>query len=114
MVAFSGGKGIRGPQSTGILCGRKDLIEAAVLNSSPNYRCIGRPMKVCKEEIVGLITALELFVNQDHEAVWASWKDKAEIIVKMFSKSATVETRQDRRITSHQFIWDISQSDAMP
>jgi L-seryl-tRNA(Ser) seleniumtransferase len=81
MVAFSGGKGIRGPQSTGILCGRKDLMEAAVLNSSPNYRCIGRPMKVSKEEIVGLITVLELFVNQDHEATWADWKDKAKHIV---------------------------------
>jgi len=81
MVTFSGGKGLRGPQSTGILCGRKDLIEAAALNSSPHYRCVGRPMKVCKEEVVGLITALELFVRQDHEAVWKAWREKARYIV---------------------------------
>ena len=102
MVAFSGGKGIRGPQSTGILCGRKDLMEAAVLNSSPNYRCIGRPMKVCKEEIVGLITALELFVNQDHEAVWASWRDKAEAIVRAFQDIAGLRAWVDEDPTTRE------------
>jgi uncharacterized pyridoxal phosphate-dependent enzyme len=58
LVNFSGGKGIRGPQSTGILAGRKDLIRAAALNASPNQG-IGRPSKTSKEEIVGLVTALE-------------------------------------------------------
>ncbi len=84
MVTFSGGKGVRGPQSTGILAGRKDLIEAAYLNSlnydSP-HAGIGRPMKVCKEEVVGLITALEMFVDTDHEAVWQAWKAKSQVIV---------------------------------
>ena len=81
MVSFSGGKGVLGPQSTGILCGRKDLIEAAYMNSSPNSESVGRPAKVCKEEIAGLITALELFVDTDHEALSAQWLAKCEHIV---------------------------------
>ena len=80
MVAFSGGKGVRGPQSTGILCGRKYLIEAARLHTCPGSIGILRVAKVCKEEIVGLIIALELFVNRDHEAVWNSWRKKAQTI----------------------------------
>jgi L-seryl-tRNA(Ser) seleniumtransferase len=80
LVCFSGGKGLRGPQSTGILCGRKDLVDAAVLNGSPNLG-IGRGMKVCKEEIVGLITALELFVKCDHQAEWDDWRAKSQTVV---------------------------------
>ena len=66
MVVFSGGKGVRGPQGAGILCGRRDLIEAAAANANPN-QFLGRPMKVSKEEIVGLVTALELFVKEDED-----------------------------------------------
>ena len=79
LVTFTGGKGLRGPQSTGILCGRSDLIKAAQLNMSPNHG-IGRPAKVCKEEIAGLIAALDLFVKTDHEAEWASWRTSSEVI----------------------------------
>ncbi len=68
LVVISGGKGIRGPQSTGILAGRQDLIEAARLHHAPNGN-IGRGMKVGKEEIVGLVVALERFVSLDHRAV---------------------------------------------
>ncbi len=82
LVAFSGGKGIRGPQSTGILAGRRELIEAAYMNSSPNYRCVGRAMKVSKEEIAALITALEIFVGQDHKALWERWRARAESIAR--------------------------------
>ena len=57
MVSFSGGKGVMGPQSSGILCGRKDLIEAAYMNAAPNSQGIGRPAKVSKENIAGLVTA---------------------------------------------------------
>jgi D-glucosaminate-6-phosphate ammonia-lyase len=67
LVSFSGGKGIRGPQSTGILAGRKDLIRAAALNYSPN-QAVGRPSKTSKEEIVGLVSALELFLAEDEAA----------------------------------------------
>ena len=81
MVSFSGGKGVMGPQSTGILCGRADLIEAAYLNGQPNSDGIGRSAKVCKEEIAGLITALELFVDTDHQALAAEWRDKSQSVV---------------------------------
>jgi L-seryl-tRNA(Ser) seleniumtransferase len=67
LVIYSGGKGIRGPQSTGILAGRRDLIRAATLNASPN-QAIGRPSKTSREEIVGLVTALELFLAEDEKA----------------------------------------------
>ena len=67
MVILSGGKGVRGPQGTGILAGRKDLVEAAAANASPN-QFVGRGMKVAKEEIVGLVAALRIFVEEDEEA----------------------------------------------
>ena len=64
LVTFSGGKGMRGPQCTGLLLGRKDLIEAAKKNNSPNSNTIGRGMKVAKEEIVGLVAAVACQVLQ--------------------------------------------------
>jgi D-glucosaminate-6-phosphate ammonia-lyase len=67
LVSFSGGKGIRGPQSTGFLIGRRDLVRAASLNASPN-QAIGRAAKTSKEEIAGLVTALELFLAEDEAA----------------------------------------------
>ncbi len=67
MVVFSGGKGVRGPQGSGILCGRRDLIEAASASANPN-QFLARPMKVAKEEIVGLLTALKIFMEEDEEA----------------------------------------------
>jgi D-glucosaminate-6-phosphate ammonia-lyase len=76
LVIISGGKGILGPQSTGILAGRKALIEAAYLNHSPNT-AIGRGMKVGKEEIVGFIVALNRYLALDHEAVMETWNRKA-------------------------------------
>jgi len=79
LVVISGGKGIRGPQSTGMLAGRADLIEAARLQATPNAH-IGRGMKVGKEEIVGLITALNRYVALDHEAEHATWARKARYV----------------------------------
>ena len=66
LVIFSGGKGIRGPQSSGLILGRRDLIEACAMNGSP-YHGVGRPCKVGKEEIVGLVTAIELFSDPEYE-----------------------------------------------
>ena len=80
MVIYSGGKGLRGPQSTGVLCGKKHLIEAALANASPNF-AIGRGAKVCKEEIIGLLTALELYLKRDHEADMRDWRAQAQLIV---------------------------------
>ena len=80
MVIFSGGKGVRGPQGTGILCGRADLIEAALANASP-AQFIGRSAKVAKEEIVGLVTALSMFVEEDEEAEMAWYREMAQRVV---------------------------------
>ncbi|MGH9753641.1 MAG: aminotransferase class V-fold PLP-dependent enzyme [Blastocatellia bacterium] len=74
LVAFSGGKALRGPQCSGLLLGRKDLVEAAFLNDSPFPDSIGRGCKVGKEEIIGLLTAVELFLKRDHAADWKRWQ----------------------------------------
>lgn len=79
LVVISGGKGIRGPQSTGILAGRADLIEAARLQASPNAH-IGRAMKVGKEEIIGFIVALNRYEKLNHDAVHEEWMNKARYI----------------------------------
>lgn len=80
LVCFSGGKGIRGPQSAGLLLGRKDLIRAALRNAPPNGDTVGRGMKVNKEEILGMLVALELFVERDHEAQWKEWEKQVRYI----------------------------------
>ncbi len=67
LAVFSGGKDLRGPQSSGLIVGRKDLIDAMRVNGNPNHS-IGRPMKVGKEEMVGLLTAVQLYLDIDQEA----------------------------------------------
>ena len=83
MVIYSGGKAVRGPQGTGILCGRADLIEAAAANASPNG-FIGRSMKVAKEEIIGLITALGIWVDEDEEAETRRYEEMCQTVVDAF------------------------------
>lgn len=80
LVTFSGGKMLRGPQSAGILLGRKDLIEAALLNYSPHECPIGRPMKVNKEEIFGMYAALKSYLQRDHKKEWQQWIDQTKRI----------------------------------
>lgn len=83
MVAFSGGKGIGGPQSSGLLAGKSELVEAAVMNSlnlDSSVAGIGRPMKVSKENIVGLVTAIQLFTDSDEAAEWQGWQSKADYV----------------------------------
>ncbi len=80
LVAFSGGKGLRGPQSAGLLLGRKDLIAAARLNAPPNGNTIGRGLKVNKEEMLGLLAALELYLAKDHVAEQREFQARAEVI----------------------------------
>jgi L-seryl-tRNA(Ser) seleniumtransferase len=82
LVTFSGGKGIRGPQSAGLLLGRKDLIQAARMNAAPNGNAIGRGMKVNKEELLGMMVAVELFLNKDHAAERRDFDNRAEAIRK--------------------------------
>jgi D-glucosaminate-6-phosphate ammonia-lyase len=92
LVAFSGGKGLRGPQSSGLLLGRKDLIAAARLNNNPNSDSICRTNKVNKEEIVGMLVALELFLKRDHDAVWKEWEARCESIMKELAGFDDVRT----------------------
>jgi L-seryl-tRNA(Ser) seleniumtransferase len=93
LVTFSGGKGLRGPQCTGLLLGRKDLIEAAKKNNSPNSNTIGRGMKVAKEEIVGLVAAVDWFLKQDDAAMEAEYRGRADRIAKHLSTIPTLQTQ---------------------
>lgn len=79
LVIYSGGKGIRGPQDSGLLAGRADLIEAARANGSPN-RAVGRAAKVSKEAMVGLAVALDRFLAHDHDADFAEHREQAMMI----------------------------------
>lgn len=93
LVAFSGGKGIRGPQCTGLLLGKKDLIDAAQLNNSPHSNTIGRGMKVGKEEIVGLLAAVDWFLKQDDAAMEAEYRARAQRITERVRSIPGVEAR---------------------
>ena len=93
LVTFSGGKGLRGPQCTGLLLGRKDLIEAAKKNNSPNSNTLGRGLKVAKEEIVGLVAAVDWFLAQDDAAMEAEFRNRAERIAARLKDLPTVETK---------------------
>jgi len=92
LVAFSGGKGLRGPQSAGLLLGRQELIEAARMNDSPNSDSLCRTNKVNKEELAGMLVALERFLNLDHDAVWKIWEKRCDVIAKQAKKVKGVET----------------------
>jgi len=84
MVGYSGGKGIGGPQGSGMLVGREELVLAAYenhLNSRGTRAGVGRSAEASKEDIVGLVTALQIFTDSDHEAVWAGWRAGAEHIL---------------------------------
>ena len=96
MVTFSGGKGIRGPQSTGILCGKKHLIEAAYLNGPPHANAVCRSAKVCKEEIAGLITALQLFIDTDFDQIISEWTEKCTFIVESICKLPGVQAKVEK------------------
>ena len=81
LVCFSGGKGLMGPQSSGLLLGRADLIAGARANNSPSSATIGRGMKVNKEEMLGIMVALESFLQRDHEKEWQEWERRAKLII---------------------------------
>ena len=92
LVTFSGGKGIRGPQSAGLLLGRQDLIEAARLNASPNSDSIGRGMKVNKEELLGMMVAVETYLKKDHAAEWREFEKRIKIISDSVGPVSSVKT----------------------
>jgi L-seryl-tRNA(Ser) seleniumtransferase len=93
LVTFSGGKGMRGPQCSGLLLGRKDLIEGAKQNNSPNSNSIGRGMKVAKEEIVGLVAAVDWFLRQDDTFMEKEYRNRAERIAAHVRDLPTVQTQ---------------------
>ncbi len=80
LVCFSGGKGIRGPQSAGLLLGNRELIQAARLHAPPRGNTLGRGMKVNKEEILGMLVALEIYVTKNHQAEWKLWEGQIQLI----------------------------------
>ncbi len=92
LVGFSGGKGLRGPQLTGLLLGRKDLIEAARLNNSPNGDTLCRTNKVNKEEVIGMLVALETYLKLDHAAEWKDWENRCQRIAEALKEFKDVKT----------------------
>ena len=97
-VAYSGGKCLRGPQASGLVLGRKDLLQAAFLNGAPHH-ALARPMKAGKEEIMGLLAAVEQWIKRDHKAEWKEWEQRLGVItdaVKDFD-SVTTTIRQRGR-----------------
>jgi uncharacterized pyridoxal phosphate-dependent enzyme len=92
LYAFSGGKGLRGPQCSGLLLGRKDLIEAALLNCSPREGAVCRPMKVGKEEVIGCLTALETWLSIDEKKLYAEWNGRVDRIRKLVDTVPGVKT----------------------
>ena len=113
LVCVSGGKFMRGPQSTGILSGRKDLIAAARLNAPPRGNNIGRGMKVNKEEIFALYFALERFINTDQDQEWKMLEDRITIIANAASsvkgvKAEVIPLLLINRIPTLNISWDKS------
>jgi seryl-tRNA(Sec) selenium transferase len=92
LITFSGGKAMRGPQCAGLLIGREDLVHYALLNNSPYEDVLGRGQKVGKEEIVGMIKALELYLSEDHDALAKEWQQRLENISKQITKVPGVST----------------------
>jgi L-seryl-tRNA(Ser) seleniumtransferase len=110
MVAFSGGKAIRGPNDTGLLLGRRDLIDTAKANASP-HAGIGRHLKVSKEDLIACLAAVERFVKLDHEAEWKEWERRVALIRDRLRDIPTVEGQQTvPPIANHvphlQLTWD--------
>src|SRR5262249_5031577 len=115
MVAFSGGKDIRGPQAAGILIGKEDLMHYALLNMSPQEDRIRRCCKVGKETIFGMLKALEIFVNQDYEATLRTYDERAQVIthaLKEFGVTALPRqfNRQALGNVTPRYSWRIDRS----
>lgn len=120
LVTFSGGKMMRGPQSAGLLFGRKDLITAARLNHSPHEAPIGRPMKVNKEEMFGMYAALKSYLERDHKKEWEDWLQRAKRIGTQLEMVQTVKTETHidpgpaNAFPSLDVVWDFSKVKIKP
>jgi L-seryl-tRNA(Ser) seleniumtransferase len=94
LVAFSGGKALRGPNNTGLLLGRKHLVDAAKRNASPHCGTIGRMMKVSKEDMVALLAAVERYLHIDHQAEWREWERRIGVIEQALKDIPTLECQR--------------------
>ena len=94
LAIFSGGKALRGPQSSGLIVGKKPLIEAVRVNAAP-YPRLGRGFKASKEEISGLLTAIELYLKRDHEADWNRWSAVVDIWLETLRKQTSCKVWRD-------------------
>jgi uncharacterized pyridoxal phosphate-dependent enzyme len=92
LYTFSGGKGLQGPQCSGVLLGRKDLIEAALRNSNPWEGAVCRPMKVGKEEVIGCLTAVETWLKIDEKKLYSEWNARVDRIAKLVETVPGVKT----------------------
>ena len=102
MVAYSGGKCLRGPQAAGLLLGQKDLVRAAWINSAPHHT-FGRSLKVGKEEIMGMLAAVEMWVKRDHDAEWKQWQAWLDGIAEQCTQvsGVTSEILQPEDLSNH-------------
>jgi uncharacterized pyridoxal phosphate-dependent enzyme len=101
LAAFSGGKGLRGPQNAGLLLGRKDLIDIAAKFQSP-YSGIGRDLKIAKETMIGMVAAVERYIKVDHAAEWKEWARQIDAMRGVLDKVPGVETGYvPKEITNH-------------
>jgi L-seryl-tRNA(Ser) seleniumtransferase len=92
LYTFSGGKGLQGPQCSGVLLGRKDLIEAAMRNSAPWEGAVCRAMKVGKEEVIGALTAVETWLKIDPKKLYDEWNARVDRIAKLVETVPGVTT----------------------
>lgn len=111
LVCFSGGKGLRGPQSAGLLLGRRDLIKAARLHTPPRGTTIARGMKVNKEEVLAMLVALEMYLAKDHDAEWKLWEGQIALISDSAKSVKGVETvihvpPYANHVPSLKIMWD--------
>jgi L-seryl-tRNA(Ser) seleniumtransferase len=119
LIAFSGGKAIRGPQCAGLLLGRKDLVSYALLNNSPYEDTLGRGQKIGKEEIVGMVKALEIYLNEDHEALAKEWQRRLNVVSDAIKRIPGVNTSFfEPDIANHvptmKITWDPKRVDMTP
>ena len=111
LVAYSGGKCMRGPQAAGLLLGQKDLVRAAWINSAPHH-AFGRSLKAGKEEIMGMLAAVEMWVKRDHEAEWKQWQGWLDHIAAQATQvpGVTTEILQPEDLSNHaprlRIYWD--------
>ena len=111
LITFSGGKAIRGPQCAGLLLGREELVRCALLNNSPYEDTLGRGQKVGTEEICGMVKAIELYLNEDHDALNREWQKRLDAVSQRLSKidgvtAANVQPGIANHVPTMQITWD--------